>query len=152
MPASSRSTRVTIQTLIVAIIAVAGLWFRRTVEYTSDEPLGMRLGAIALGLILLALLTAFSRKGKGAIGRFARSQHCFLGALALVAVVVHVQPRGRQWPGIAAAIIVALIVLSFVTKLQRRQRWIHRCHKWLGYLLPLIVILHAVMAVISTSN
>ena len=112
----------------------------------------MAIGAAALLSIGATVLLGLLRKRPGMLGWLARSQHRFLGVLALVIAAAHWQFRGRQVLGLVAAVSMLIIVLGYATKANRRRGWLRFCHRWLGYLLPFIVAAHAAVAVFLPEN
>lgn len=74
MAKRSHSIGFYVQCIIVAIAAACAIGFRATVEYASDTPVGMAIGAVALLSIGATVLLGLLRRRHGVLGRLARSR------------------------------------------------------------------------------
>ncbi len=152
VPKDKQTRRSTLYWTVSLTCIFALVLFRVTVSYTSDNPLGIACGAGTFLMIGMAVFSGWLMKRKSRLASFARHIHCQVGAVALAIAVAHWHFRWRDYFGIATALLLVTVVLSLTWKPLRRSRAVRLIHKYGGYGLILLALVHGVRALLFSGN
>lgn len=141
----------------IGVLCVIELFMTQfIVDYRAESPLGISLGLLAAGLIILSVFVGQAQGQTPApLTRRAvraRQFHIPVGLLTIAAAFAHWQVLWKNILGLAAMVMLLIVVLSLPWHHARHSRAMHLLHQYAAYALVAISIVHGIDALFLTPN